>query len=213
MESDRQSETTAPPRIVPGSRAENGALNTAIAWLLGVATGGTPPHVFTTLARHRRMFRRWLAFAGTLMPGGLLARELSELVILRVAHNCGSVYEWRQHARLGRLAGLSAEEIERVSSGPDAVGWSPAQAVLLAAADELHADRTISDALWSELATRFSEPELIEICMLVGHYEMLAMTLNALRVAPDEVPSGRPSTVLRLLHAASTRRTRKARTA
>ena len=29
---------------------------------------------------------------------------------------------------------------------------------------------------------------LIEICMLVGHYEMLAMTLNTLRVQPERPP-------------------------
>ena len=32
--------------------------------LIGAATGGGPPNVFTTLARHRGLFRRWLRFAG-----------------------------------------------------------------------------------------------------------------------------------------------------
>jgi hypothetical protein len=31
---------------------------------------------------------------------------------------------------------------------------------------------------------------LIELCMLIGHYEMLAMTLNSLRVEPDFGPEG-----------------------
>ena len=29
------------------------------------------------------------------------------------------------------------------------------------------------------------EAQLIELCLLIGHYEMLAMTLNALRVQPE----------------------------
>jgi hypothetical protein len=33
-----------------------------------------------------------------------------------------------------------------------------------------------------------SETELIELCMLAGHYEMLAMTLNSLGVQPDPPP-------------------------
>jgi alkylhydroperoxidase family enzyme len=185
-------------RIQPGTAREIGRVNFAIARLVGAATGGPPPHVFTTLARHRRLFRRWLRFAGALMPGGILARAESELMILRVAHNCGSEYEWRHHERLGRAVGLTAEEVERVREGPDAEGWSPRQRLLLRAADELHSDRTLSDELWAELRPQLSDAELIELCMLIGHYEMLAMTLNSLQVEPDPQPAGPPPRLLRL---------------
>jgi alkylhydroperoxidase family enzyme len=177
------------PRIPPGGPAEIGRVNWAIARAIGAASGGAPPHVFTTLARHRRLFRRWLRFAGALMPGGVLPRADSELVILRVAHNAGSEYEWRHHERLGAAAGLDAAQIAAVRDGPDASGWTERQALLLRAADELHAHRTLSDPLWDELRPRFGDEELIELCLLVGHYEMLAMTLNSIRVAPDPAPS------------------------
>src|SRR5688572_15667357 len=111
---------SAAPRIAPGSRADIGLVNAAIARVMGLATGGPPPNIFTTLARHRGLFRRWLLFAGGLMPGGSLPRAESELLILRVAHNTGSEYEWSHHKRLGLAAGLSVEEVERVRSGPDA---------------------------------------------------------------------------------------------
>lgn len=175
----------AEPRIPPGSRRRIGALNAAIAWALGRATKGPPPHIFTTLARHRGLFRRWLWFAGGLMPGGKLPRAETELLILRVAHNTGCEYEWGHHERLGRRAGLSEEEIARVRRGPEAEGWSPRQALLLAAADELHAEGRIGDALWGRLAAELDDVRLIELCLLVGHYEMLAMTINSLRIQPE----------------------------
>jgi AhpD family alkylhydroperoxidase len=179
-------EATDPaPRISPGGVADIGRLNFAITRAIGAATGGRPPNVFTTLARHRGLFRRWLLFAGGLMPGGKLPRAETELVILRVAHNTGCDYEWGHHERLGRAAGLDPAEIERVRSGPAADGWSDRQQLLLRAADELHAERTISGDLWAELRPVYSDRDLIELCMLVGHYEMLAMTLNALGVQPD----------------------------
>jgi AhpD family alkylhydroperoxidase len=179
------------PRIAPGGPAEIGRVNWAIARLLGVATGGPPPHVFTTLARHRRVFRPWLRFAGRLMPGGRLPRAESELVILRVAHVTGSAYEWQQHVRLGLLAGLTDEEIARVRLGAQAPGWSPRQALLVAAVDALHADDVIGDDLWARLAAEYDEAELIEICLLTGHYIMLAMTLNSLGVALEPETPGR----------------------
>jgi 4-carboxymuconolactone decarboxylase len=77
-----------------------------------------------------------------------------------------------------------------VRSGPAAPGWSERQRLLLAAADEMHGDGRIGDATWAGLAADFDEPRLIELCLLIGHYEMLAMTLNSLGVEP-EAPSGR----------------------
>ena len=174
-------------------------MNALLARAAGAVTGGEAPNVFTTLARHRRLFRRWLRFASALMPGGVLPRAETELLILRVAHNCGCEYEWGHHERLGVQAGLETEDVERVRHGPGAAGWSRRQELLLRAADELHAERTISDSLWAELRPLYLDRELIELCMLVGHYEMLAMTLNALAVQPDRLRRGRPPRLARLL--------------
>jgi AhpD family alkylhydroperoxidase len=193
-------------RIEPGGPADIGRVNYGIARLIGAAAGGGPPHVFTTLGRHRRIFRRWLRFAGALMPGGLLPRADSELVILRVAHNTGCEYEWRHHERLGAAAGLAAERIAAARIGPDAEGWTERQRLLLRAVDELHADRTLSDELWNRLRPLLSDEELIELCLLVGHYEMLAMTLNALAVEPDPLPAGPPTRVSRVLQRVAARR-------
>ena len=139
---------TDTPRISPGSRREIGTVNALIARVIGAVARTNPPNVFTTLSRNRRLFRRWLWFAGALMPGGRLPRADTELVILRVAHNCDCEYEWGHHARLGARAGLDRAAIERVRSGPGVEGWTARQGLLLRAADELHADRVIADATW-----------------------------------------------------------------
>jgi AhpD family alkylhydroperoxidase len=173
------------PRIAPGGRREIGLVNSAIARAAGLRLKTGPPNVFTTLGRHRGLFRRWLVFASALMPRGKLRREETELLILRVAHNTGCDYEWSHHARIGRAVGLGAEEISRVREGPEAPEWSPRQGLLLRAADELHAEGRIGDELWAELAELYEPRLLIEICLLVGHYEMLAMTLNSLGVQPE----------------------------
>jgi alkylhydroperoxidase family enzyme len=196
---------TGGPRIAPGSKAEIGRVNALIAAAIGRTMGTTaPPRIFTTLPRHRSLYRRWLRFAGGLMPGGKLPRADSELVILRVAHNCGSDYEWAHHERMGQAAGLTEVQVHAAAGdapgdGTEGTPFDERQRLLFRAADELHEHHDISDELWASLAAELSETELIELCMLVGHYEMLAMTLNALRVQPDEFRPGGPTVVARLL--------------
>ncbi len=187
-----------PPRHRPRQRRHPG--------LLGLATGGRAPNVFTTLARHRGLFRRWLWFAAALMPGGKLPRDESELVILRVAHNTGSDYEWAQHERLGRARRSERTRRSRACARDrTAPGWSSRRELLLRATDELHAKRHIGDELWAQLRTELDELRLIELCMLVGHYEMLAMTLNSLAVESDPIPDQSGALTRRLLAGAGRR--------
>ncbi|MHB8491313.1 MAG: carboxymuconolactone decarboxylase family protein, partial [Solirubrobacteraceae bacterium] len=117
------------------------------------------------------------------------------LVILRVAHNCSCEYEWRHHERVARTAGLSAEEIARVRAGTLAPGWSERQIALLQATDELHEHREVRDFVWPKVRAILSDRELIELCMLVGHYEMLAMTVSTLRIQPEDMRAAGSATL------------------
>ncbi|HEX5911390.1 MAG TPA: carboxymuconolactone decarboxylase family protein, partial [Thermoleophilaceae bacterium] len=147
------------------------------ATVAGRVMGTRPPNLFLTLARNRALFWGWLLFAGRLMPGGRLRRRESELVILRVAHLRECRYEWEHHMRLGRRAGVGRDDLERVQAGPEAEGWPPRERALLAATDELHASSDLGEEGWSALRAHLDEREAIELCMLVGHYEMLATVI------------------------------------
>jgi AhpD family alkylhydroperoxidase len=173
------------PRIEPGGRAELGPVSWAIAQIAGRVTGGRPPNLFLTLGRHPALFRGWLRFAGRLMPRGKLPRRETELVILRVADVRECRYEHEHHLRLGRRAGLSDAEIARVAGGPAAEGWAPREQAVLDATDELLADGDVADETWSRLSGLLDTRELIELVLLVGHYEMLAKTIKTLRIQPD----------------------------
>ncbi len=151
---------------------------------------GRAVNIFTTLVRHPGLYRRWLPFGGKLLLAGRLNARERELLILRTAWRCQAEYEWGQHVALARQAGLDDEEIRRVREGPDASGWSEHDVTLLQAVDELHEQSVLSDETWNRLAARYDEKQLIETCMLVGHYHMVAYTLNSLRVQREEGVSG-----------------------
>jgi alkylhydroperoxidase family enzyme len=173
------------PRIAPGGREDVGLRTWLLPKLIGLVTQPPPANLLLTLGRHRPLFRAWLRFSSRLMPRGLLRRRETELVILRIAHLRGSQYEYEQHVRLAPRIGLSEADLARVAVGPRADGWSPRERALLAAADELHRDGDLSDAAWSALREHLDERECIELCLLAGHYEMLATVIAALRVQPD----------------------------
>jgi alkylhydroperoxidase family enzyme len=172
-------------RVPPACASELGPLARAVARVAGLATTGEAPGVFMTLGRSRPLFRAWIGFAGMMLFGTRLPRMDVELVVLRTACNCCSFYEWAQHVPLALKAGLGADDIACVSRWPDGAGFTDRQADLLAATDELHEQRVVTDGTWVRLRSRFDDEELMELCMLVGHYEMLAMTLNSLGVEPD----------------------------
>ncbi|OLT28348.1 4-carboxymuconolactone decarboxylase [Actinomadura sp. CNU-125] len=173
------------PRVAPGGLRQVGPL----AWLVSrgaaLVEGTTPPNLFLTLGRRRKLFRGWLHFAARLMPAGGLPRREGEMVILRVAHLRDCAYEFEHHSKLARRAGLSAADVERVVAGPDAGGWTGRDRAVLAAVDALHRHRDLDDATWAALRAHLTEPECVELCMLAGHYDMLATVIAALRIQPD----------------------------
>lgn len=173
------------PRIAPGRRPDVGIFAWTFSQLAGRVAGTNPPNLFLTMARQRRLFRGWLFFAGRLMPGGRLPRRETELVILRVAHQRSCAYEFEHHVRLGKRAGLTADDVKRVEAGPDEDGWTDRERALLTAADELVEVRRLDDPTWDALRGQLGEPEVVEFLLLVGHYDMLATFLLTLRVDPD----------------------------
>jgi AhpD family alkylhydroperoxidase len=175
----------AAPRIAPGSGRELGWFARAFVRIAALRTGGRAVNIFATLGRHPRLFNGWLFFASRLMPGGRLPRVDQELVILRVGWNTRCRYEWAQHVPIARSVGVTDAQIADVQVGPEAPGWSARQRAILRAVDELHDRRMISDRTWADLCAHLDERERIELCMLVGHYEMVAMTLLSTGVQVD----------------------------
>ena len=173
-----------PPRIPP---LPTEGRDPKTAELLEALRGfnGTELNIFATLARHPRLMKRWSAFGGVLLYGGALPARERELLILRTGYLCRAPYEWGQHVPIGLAAGLTDDEIARIAGGPDDGAWSDDDATILRAADELHADSRVSDETWTALAARWDEQQLIEVCMVVGQYHLVAMTLNSLGVEPE----------------------------
>jgi hypothetical protein len=77
----------------------------------------------------------------------------------------------------------------RTAASDDPV-WDERQALLVRLVDELHETARVSDELWTALAARWSEVELLELLLVAGVYHVVPFTVNAVRL-PNEAWAAR----------------------
>jgi alkylhydroperoxidase family enzyme len=139
-----------------------------------------------TLARHPKLMHAFHSFNGHILTSTTLTPRERELLVLRVGHVRDAVYEWKQHVVVGRQAGLTDDEIARIAVGPDAPGWTPIDAAMLRAVDELLADAMVTDETWAVLAASLDEQQLMDLVFTVGAYDVLAMAFRSFGVQVDD---------------------------
>ena len=143
-------------------------------------------NIFRTLARHPQLLKRWLVFGSHILAKSTLPAREREMAILRMGWLCRAEYEWGHHVAIGKNAGLSGDDIERVAKGPGASGLDPFESTLLRAVDELHANSFIGDSTWRALAERYSIEQLMDLLFTAGQYKLVSMVLNSLGVQLEE---------------------------
>jgi AhpD family alkylhydroperoxidase len=161
--------------------------------LLAAVLGEDAPNLFSTLVRHPVLFRTWLPFCLHLLTDSAFPARERELLIIRTASLCGCAYELHHHVGLGSEVGLTDDELAALT-GETPHRWSQRDRLLLAATDQLHVSHTIRETTWHALSELLNTEQLIELPMLVGHYALLAGTLNSLGVPLDSVRA-EPNTV------------------
>jgi alkylhydroperoxidase family enzyme len=138
-----------------------------------------------TLAHHPSLTRAFNTFDGHVLFNTTLSVRHRELVVLRVAARRGSDYAWLQHVVQGQDAGLTAEEIADIRDPHGRLAWSPLEAALLRAVDELVGDASIGDQTWAELTEHLDVQQLMDLVFTVGCFEVIAMFFRSFGVQPD----------------------------
>ncbi len=150
-------------------------------------------NIFRTLAHHPKLIKAWLSFGTHLLSESTFPARDREIAILRVGWLCKSGYEWSQHVVIGKNAGLSDEDIDRITRGAEAEGWSAAESAVLRTTDELHEDSFVSDASWAALCEHYSTQQLMDFVFTVGQYHLVSMALNTFGVQLEPGVKGFPS--------------------
>jgi alkylhydroperoxidase family enzyme len=126
--------------------------------------------------------KAFLTFNNHVATRSTLSKRIRELLILRISWRRQAEYEFIQHVVLGRRAGLTDADIERIKLGPEAPGWEPIDSDLLRAVDELHEQACIQRETWSRLSAHFDANQRMDIVFTVGCYDLLAMVFKTFEV-------------------------------
>lgn len=149
--------------------------------LYGYPEGMPLAPFFATLAHSPEFFAGYIDMGVTTSIRSALPQRQRELAILRTAWLHGAPYVWGEHVHSTRDRVLASEEIERITEGSGAPDWAELDRAVLQAAEDLHRDAMISDAVWAVLARHLDERQLLELPMVVGHYVLTAFLQNSLR--------------------------------
>lgn len=147
-----------------------------------------PYNLHRVLAYNPQTLASWLQFGEHVLRNNSLPEREREIVILRVAWNWQSDYEWGLHVRLARSIGMSEADIGAVTRGAADSHWPPAEAALIAAVDDIHDHRPIGDGTWNILAAHYTPKQLIDLVMTVGEFALVAMILSSFQIAKENIP-------------------------
>lgn len=152
---------------------------------------GVPPiGLFRTMVRNLPMTQAMHGWGSYELSKNLsLSLRDREIVIDRTCALCNCEYEWGVHVSyFAERAGLTREQVTSLTHGTatDECWTDDRDRLLIRATDSLHQSADIDDDLWNDLATIFSDEELLDLLMLCGWYHAIAFTANAARVAREE---------------------------
>src|SRR5512134_3884153 len=142
---------------------------------------GTPPNLYRGLANHPAIIAAWTEFANTLRHGSRTPRALRELVILRGAQLSDSEYEWAQHLKMARKAGVREAQIAALADWRASPEFTPREKAALLLAEAV-TQANVTDEVYAEVSKHFGHQDFVELALTAAFYAMVGRMLDAMRI-------------------------------
>lgn len=142
---------------------------------------GDPPNLYRALGNHPALCAAWTEFARAIRYESRTPRTLRELMILRGAQLMRSEYEWAQHLRMARKAGVREAQIEALARWRDSGEFDAREKAALALAEAV-TNAEVADAVYAEARKHFDHATYVELALTAAFYAMVGRMLEAMRV-------------------------------
>jgi 4-carboxymuconolactone decarboxylase len=142
---------------------------------------GTPPNLYKALANHPHVIGAWNEFARTLRHESRTPRALRELLILRGAQLMRSEYEWAQHLKMARKAGVREAQITALAAWQSSSEFTAQEKAALGLAEAVTHGK-VSDEVYAEAMRHFDHHDYVEISVTAAFYAIVGRMLDAMGV-------------------------------
>ena len=157
-----------------------------------VELGARQENLYRALAHSPDLLRAWMAFAWALREHETTPRRLRELMILRTAVLQQAPYEWHQHRRMAREAGVTEEEVAELPMWRSSRAFEPAERAALALTDAV-VDGRVPVEVNDEVDRHFDHGQRVELTLTAAFYSMVPRLLDALGVPVEDAREPGPA--------------------
>lgn len=156
-------------------------------WTGGFLKGADTNPVLKTFAHNPALAEAFSQFNIHLLLHNTLPVKQRQIAIMRTAWVTRAVYMWSSHLNTSMTNGLSDDMFEPIKQGANDPWFTPFEAAIVRATDELVADRNISDANWKALMAEWDNKQMLDFLFTVGAYVAIAgvMRSTGARRDPD----------------------------
>lgn len=143
---------------------------------------GSKTNVLMVMGNHPSLGKVYNIWGKHLLMSNTLPVRSLEILILRVACQVKSAYEWHNHVGYGMNAGLTLDEIAAIRDYPQGGSWNEQDEAVLRSVDELIRDGNVSDENWGILNRHFDTQQKMDLVFSIGHYVMTSWALSSFGV-------------------------------
>jgi len=142
--------------------------------------GLMPVEMLQAMSLRPEILRAFAGFGDCVYPGGLLERRLKELVIITSSRLNECQFCTESHCDLVRIEGIAEDALALLD---DPAAQTERERLAIDYTRAVMADPNwLPAALAALLGAAFSDPELVELTMLIGYINMLNLFNNSLAV-------------------------------
>lgn len=144
---------------------------------------------FWAYVRNPKLMQNIQNLGASIADSTLSARE-QQIVTLTVARFWGAKYPWAVQCRNALKIGLTQEEIDAINARGALPTNNQRELLAQQIANELLADKGLSDATYASAEGAFSTEELVALVARIGSFSMTCCTANAFDITPpDDAPA------------------------
>lgn len=130
----------------------------------------------------------WHPVGRYLRDGTGLSQRVREIAILITAREHDSSFEWHQHEKVARVAGVPEVTIEVIRHRKPVAELDDTDSVVIRLGRAVFGDHAVEPALFQEAMDLFGTQRLIDLVAIMGTYSATAamLTLVDAQLPPDE---------------------------